>query len=221
MFVREVVAAMLRRWYLLPLVLVAAAACSGLALSQVAPVHRATASVVLVPPETTLGETGNPYLFLGGLEQSVDVLSRTVDSQRVREEIDDAVPAGSYEIAGDTSTSAPIVLVTTEAGTAAEADRLLDEVLEVMPRELAVLQDDLGVDGRAQITTQTVARTDRPEAVQRTRYRFTVLAATGGVVLGLLVVLTVDGLLLRRRRRRPPDVAVAVAALAPARLQDR
>jgi uncharacterized protein involved in exopolysaccharide biosynthesis len=221
MFLREVVAALLRRWYLFPVVLVVAGASAAAALSQVGPVHRATASVVLVPPETTLAETGNPYLFLGGLEQSVDVLSRTVDSQRVREEVEEAEPGGSYEVVADTSTSAPIVLITAEAGSAADADRLLDRVLEIVPRELAALQDDLGVAQRARITTQTVARTDRPETVQRTRYRLTVLAAGLGGVLGLMLVVTVDGLLLRRRRRRSVEGTTAVAALAPDSTRDR
>ncbi|QCW50794.2 hypothetical protein FE634_10910 [Nocardioides dongxiaopingii] len=220
MFVRDVFKALVRRWYLVPLVLAMTAGGVAAALSQVGPTYRSTASVVLVPPETTLGVTGNPYLFLGGLEQSVDVLSRTLSSQEVRAQVRDAAGTDrDYEVVGDVATSAPIVLATAEGGSAAEADRLLDAVLDAVPEVLAKLQDDLGVKPGAQIDTQVIARTDEPEVVQKTRLRLAVLAAGAGGVLGLLVVLALDGVLLRRRLRRdtrrpssasPEPVAVAL-----------
>ncbi len=213
MYVRDLLQTVRRRWYLVPLVIAAAIGCGLLALDHVGPQYRGSASVVLVPPETTLQTTGNPYLFLGGLEQSVDVLSRTMGSQRVRESIKDDVPAGDYTITSDVSTSAPIVLVETEASSADGAELLLSHVLLVAPTVLSQLQSDLDVPKNAKITTQVIARSTKPLAVQKTRYRLTFVAGGAGFTLGLLLVFLLDGLLLRRRHRatraEAPDEAAA------------
>ena len=95
MYVRDLFLSLRRRWYLLPVVLMATVACAMVSADRVGPTYRSSATVVLVPPETTLGETGNPYLFLGGLQQSVDVLSRTVGSEYVRRPSRAACPRGA------------------------------------------------------------------------------------------------------------------------------
>ena len=102
----------------------------------------------------------------------------------------------------DYTTSAPIVLVTTEAQSAAAADGMLAAVIDRVPVSLARLQEALGVPGSAQITTQLIARSDNPEMVLSSRYRAMVMIGGALMVIGLLLVAMVDGLLRRRSLRR-------------------
>ena len=213
MYVRDLFLSLRRRWYLLPVVVLLAVGCAALAADRVAPTYRTSASVVLVPPETTLGETGNPYLFLGGLQQSVDVLSRTLGSEYVRESIMSSVSDGSYDVSSDVTTSAPIVYTTSEAETPEAADRLLTVVLSQVPRVLSQLQQSVSVRPKSRITTQVIARSERPEKVQRGQYRAVVLAFGAAFTLGLLLVGLLDGLLVRRRGSRGAALVLAARAI--------
>lgn len=202
MYIRDLFSSLCRRWYLVPVVVLLAVGGALLTADRVAPTYRASASVVLVPPETTLADTGNPYLFLGGLQQSVDVLSRTLGSEYIRETIKAQAPGGSYDVSSDVTTSAPIVLVTSEASSPEAADRLLSRVLGQVPHVLSRLQQSLSVRQKSQITTQVIARSQEPEKIQRGQYRAMVLAIGASLALGVLLVSLLDGLLLRRRGTR-------------------
>lgn len=202
MYLTELAQSLKRRWYLLLAVTVLAVIATTFIVSRLPATYRANASIVLVPPETTLGDTGNPYLFLGGLEQSVDVLSRDLGSEQVREQMaQQGGSAASYTVTPDYTTSAPIVLVTTEASSAAAADAMLDAVVDQVPVSLARLQTALAVSGSAQITTQLIARSEKPETVMSGRYRAMVMVGGALMVADVLFVAMVDGLLRRRRLR--------------------
>ncbi len=202
MYVREAFRSLLRRWYLVAIALaLTAAAAWGLA-QLVEPTYKATASVVLVPPETTLGDTGNPYLFLGGLDQTVDVLARSMNSGATRDSIAAADPSGDFAAVADFTTSAPIILASAEDSSPAGADRLLDEVLARVSKNLAALQSDLAVQSKSQITAQVVSRTAEPEVMQKARYRQLVMGTCGVLVLLLFPIAVIDSLLQRRRLSR-------------------
>lgn len=202
MYLTELAQSLRRRWYLLLAVTVLAVATTTFVVSRLPATYRANASIVLVPPETTLGDTGNPYLFLGGLEQSVDVLSRDLGSEQVRDQMAQKGGASaSYTVTPDFTTSAPIVLVTTEASSADAADAMLDAVVAQVPVSLTRLQEALAVSGSAQITTQLIARSEEPEIVMSGRYRAMVMIGGALMVGGVLLVAAVDGLLRRRRMR--------------------
>ena len=200
MFLRELARVLRRRWQFLIVALLLAAGVAFLMLRVVAADYRTSASVVLVPPETTLGDTGNPYLFLGGLDQTVDVLARSLNNGDARAAIEDATPiGGGYTADADFTTSAPIILVTTEATTADEASALLDVVLERVTRNLNELQSDVGVPPRSQIGSQVVAR-DEPEALQKPRLRQVGIITIASLLALLLLIAAVDSVLARRRR---------------------
>ena len=130
------------------------------------------------------------------------MLSRTLNSADVHRKIVSGAPSGTYEVMGDVTTSAPILLATTEAHAPASADKMLARVLAQVPVALRHLQDSLGVAPSAQITTQLIAHSGHPLVVQKKRYRSIVLAGGSSMALGLLMVGLLDGLLLRRRARR-------------------
>lgn len=191
-----------RRWHVVLVALLVAACTAALLLRVVAADYSTSASLVLVPPETTLGDTGNPYLFLGGLDQTVDVLARSMNNADVRSAIEEVTPEGAgFTAVADFTTSAPIILVTTQAKTAGEANDLLEAVLDQVSRSLVQLQADLGVEPSSRIGSQVVVRAD-PEALQKPRIRQIALA-TIGVLMALLMLIAVgDSLLTRRRRTR-------------------
>lgn len=215
MYVRDMMRSLLRRWYLVAMALVlSAGAAYGLA-QAVRPTYKASASVVLVPPETTLGDTGNPYLFLGGLDQTVDVLARSMNSGATRNDIKREVPDGDFAATADFTTSAPIIVAEAEDTSAAGADRLLDVVLARVSDNLAALQADLSVQSKAQISDQVVSRSAKPEVMQKARYRQVVMGALGVLLVLLLPVAVVDSLLQRRRIRRAQAPPARPAGAGP------
>lgn len=172
------------------------------AASAIAPTYEAKASLVLVPPETTTGHSGNPYLFLGGLQQSVDVLTRALSADNIRESVAKTAPSGAYDVTADVSTSAPIVLISAKAPTSDAAQALLTAVESQVPVTLRELQNSLSVRPGAQITSMVVTNDEAPKAIQKARYRTIVMVGVGTLGLGFLMIAVLDGLLQRRSARR-------------------
>ncbi|GHS87620.1 hypothetical protein AGMMS50218_09890 [Actinomycetota bacterium] len=204
---------LLRRWYLTMAALVAAGALTVLTASFVTPTYTASASVVLLPPASSLEDGGNPYLSLGGLSQTVDVVTRALTSDATRKEIAAAVPDGAYEAAPDWSTSGPILTLDASGPTQRATMDTLEAVLAQVPTTLSTLQDQLGVANNAQITSTPLAVDEEPEAVQQTRMRATVAAGAVALIGGTMLIGAIDGLLLRRKARKEA-AALAAAALA-------
>lgn len=202
MHMRDTLDVLRRRWYLVLLAVLISIGLVSLLATRLEPAYRATASVVLVPPDSTVGEAGNPYLFLGGLSQSVDVLSRSVNSETTRNKVEDLAPSGHYETVADATTSAPILVVTTEDSSGDGAMNLLAAVLAQVPTSLSELQDQVGVASNARITSQVVTASDEPEVAQKARVRSLAMVGIAALGVGLLITGLVDGLLARRGRVR-------------------
>lgn len=192
--------ALKRRWYLVNAAVVVAAFTMAGLMNVLPADYRTSASVVMVPPESTLGETGNPYLFLGGLDQLVDVVARSMNDGLARSSIEDFTPPGAaYTATADFTTSAPIILVTAEASTPQQATDLLEVVVEQVSKNLGDLQGDVGVPPRSVIGSQVVARND-PEALQKPRLRQIAVATIAILMLMLTLVAVLDSVLIRRRQ---------------------
>lgn len=201
MYARDVMASLRRRWLLAIVAIGLATGAALFAASAIAPTYEAKSSLVLVPPETTTGHSGNPYLFLGGLQQSVDVLTRALTADTQRELVAKQAPTGMYDVVADLATSAPILLVSAKAPTSAAAQALLEEVKSQVPVTLRELQDSLGVRTGAQITSMVVTN-DEPVAIQKARYRSVVLVGVATLAVGLLLIAVLDGALEQRRAKR-------------------
>lgn len=202
MYLRELGRLLRRRWPFVVVALLISGCLAAVLLRVVAADYRTSASVVLVPPETTLGDTGNPYLFLGGLDQTVDVLARSLNNGDARAAIESVTPVDAgYTADADFTTSAPIILVTAEAKRAEDATYLLNAVLARVTQNLVELQSDVGVPARSQIGSQVVAR-DEPEALQKPRLRQVALVTIASLVALILLIAAVDSLLARRPRTK-------------------
>lgn len=213
MYMHDVGASLVHRWYLFLLALLASGGLCLLVADLVPATYESKASIVLVPPESTVnpvGENpdaqtprGNPYLYLGGLDQALDVVIRSVDSAQTHETVARTVP-GEFEVTPDWTTSAPLLVVKAEAATSAETARLLEAVLAQVPVSLGRLQDRLDIPAESRITTFVVAADETPLPDRTIQIRLVALAGGGSLALFALVIAALDGL-LQRRRQSPAD----------------
>lgn len=211
MYVRDLVRSMIKRWYLVLIGLLLTAGL-GWGILRIVPVsYVSEASMVLLPPKVSTEPNGNPYLYLGGLGQALDVLTRALDADAAREPLEDAHPHATFEIAADTSTSGPILLVTSTATTARGAQDMTAAVLSAVPAALTKLQTDLSVPAKSRIEVMTLAvdQSAKQDAKLRTQALLGGIAA--GVTLTILLTGFIDGLLRARKARRKAHRKAQVA----------
>jgi hypothetical protein len=189
---------MARRWYLTVVGLLLTVAICLIGSAVVKPTYEATASILLLPPATSVGAGGNPYLQLGGLTQVVDVLSRALATRDMSSRITAADPKGEYTAAADVTTRGPILLLTATAPTSAGSLLVLDTLIRQAPTTLTGLQTDLNIAARSQITSMVLIRDSEATPIQKTRIRVLVAIAALGVVLTAFGIALLDALLTRR-----------------------
>ncbi|WP_411701295.1 hypothetical protein [Conyzicola sp.] len=202
MNLRDFVGSLARRWWVLVIGL-ALTAVAAVNVYQLVPVsYTASASVVLLPPKTLVGDVGNPFLYLGGLSQAVDVLVRKVAADEVSDPIERANPDSEFEIYSDTSSSGPIIVIFGQGPTKAATLDVVRDVLDATTPALQDMQTNLAVSPDSLITLDTLAVDKKPEIDQKNRLQAVLGVAGVGVVLTLLLAAVVDSLLLARRARR-------------------
>lgn len=201
-------AAMLRRWYLVLVAVVATLAMTTLTVNKVGPTYTAEGTVLLFPPTTTVERgsesvtEGNPYLFLGGLNQARDILIRSLTSSSSREAIKRQVRSATFEMVPDLSTSGPVIAVNVGAPTRAEALQALDAVVARVPDQLSDMQSGLGLARSALITSKVLTLDTKPKVVRKGQIRAGIVAGAGTLALSLLLIGLFDGLWSARRRRQ-------------------
>lgn len=216
MYLRDLADSLLRRWILVVLAVMMTAGMCFLAARSIAPTYKAEASMVLVPPKSVVEPTANRFLGLSSLTQAVDVLTRLLNADETQELVHKTAAAGTYEATVDDATSAPVLVVTAEAPTAAAAGALVDAVLKQTPSSLAALQSKLSIAPKAAITSIPLTR-DAPKADQKSRLRAIAALGVMGLAGGAVLIGALDGLLLVRAskkelRRRRNDGAPPTAA---------
>lgn len=204
MYLRDLLRSLGRRWYF---VLVGLAVTAGLcvAVFQVVPVsYNSQASVVLLPPKTSTGADGNPFLYLGGLSQAVDVLTRTINSDATAKPLLKANPGAKFTIAADATTTGPIILITSTAPTSDRAQAMTSSVLAATTTALDSVQSQLSVKSQSLISVMTIAVDTKGKLDEKTRAQALIGAGAAGTVLTIILTGLVDGLLRSRRRRNAP-----------------
>ena len=202
MQLRTVLASVARRWY----VVVAGILVTGLlclAVQTTAPEkYKSQASLVLMPSSQSIGDAGNPYLYLGGMSEALDILIRKITSQPVRERLLANYGSATYVAEPDRGTSGAILVITATADNPEETTALLKAVMDETPRSLNDMQEALNVAVPARITTMSllVDREAVPEVKARTQ--LVLISAAGGITLTLVLSVLLDGLLMTRARRK-------------------
>lgn len=220
MYLSEILAGLRRRWWLVVVGVLLTALGSAYVVSLVPPEQVARASVLLVPPEVVVGDTGNPYLGLNGLQPAADVLARALNDGQGHADLAPPGGTGDFVVSRDTSSSGPVLVVEVTDTDPDSAIAMLDDVLAAMPDMLEQLQADVDAPTSSFIRMTVVTRDDIPEASSKTQIRALLVSVVGGLALTAFLTYAIDGLLVRRgleRRRggRPAPTATHAASAAP------
>lgn len=201
MRLRDTMNALRRRWYLLALGLVVTAVGCFFVFDQTPADYEARGSMVLMPPPATVGDEGNPFLFLGGMGQALDVLNRHVNAAEVTEPVLDAHPGTTYTIDPDPSTSGSIIQIVATGPSPKAAMAVLYDALGTVPVALDAMQNDLQIEDYLRISVMPVVVDDEATKDDKDRLQALIFAAATGIVATILLVGIVDGVLLSAGRR--------------------
>lgn len=209
----DVLRTLISRWYLLIVGLAATGALCVVALQQVPPSYEARGTVLLLPPENLLSDGANPFLYLGGLEQPAEIVTKYLDADAPREALAATEPTAVYAVALDqSSTSGPVIAVTVQDVTPEGAVRVLNEVLDSIPAALRTLEESIAVPEGSSIGSMRLSVDETPSTVTKESLRAVMAAAAVGSLSTVLGIAVLDGFLRRRaakRRVRRADVPAA------------
>lgn len=205
MRVRETVGSLLRRWYIVLFGLLLTSAMCWVVQERVPATYEAKGSMVLMPPSATVGTEGNPYLYLGGMSEALDVLIRHVTAAETVKRVLDDFPDTTYSVQADRSTSGSIVVVSAAGATAEDTLGVLQAALDKVPAALTGMQDELSIADKLRINVRTVVVDNQATKDDQTQTRMMMLAAGAGVVGTLLFTAMGDGFLRGRNNARDTD----------------
>jgi hypothetical protein len=204
MRVRETVSSLLRRWYILMVGLLLTAAMCWVVQGRVPVTYEAKGSQVLMPPSATVGE-GNPYLYLGGLSQALDVLIRHVNAAEVTQPVLRAFPGTAFSVEADGSTSGSILVISASGSTPEGTLGVLQAALDKIPAALKDMQDELAIADRVRINVRTVVVDGQATKNNQSQMRLVLLAAGGGTVGTVLLTAMMDNFLSGRKKPTQTD----------------
>lgn len=202
MFVHDLIQGLLRRWYFVVACLLATFTFAGYIYVTTPPTFEAHASVVLVPPIAQVKEGSNPFLYMGGLEQALAVLTVRVGSPAVADPILRKDPELTYTVARDTGTAGPIIRITAEGNSEEATLRILSGVVKAMPDSMAYLQDELKVPNNVRITVMTIVQDEETKAVAKKQQRLVLTIVGAGFLVTVLLTAVLDRTLNVRKAKK-------------------
>lgn len=197
-WLREMLQGLLRRWYIFLGLLLFVMISAYMAYQAVPNSYSAKASMVLMPPQSSVGANGNPYLLLGGMSQALDLLSAKLTAAETQVPIAAANPNISFDILPDRTNSAPVLLATVRGENQTEVMEALDDVQAAIPRTLTALQDSQAVPASSRIGLMALVRDTKPASDTKSKTVSVLFTAGGGAMLAVLLTGLIDGRLLAR-----------------------
>lgn len=198
----DVIRALARRWYFVVLGAILTVGLTVVAYASTPPQYNARALVLLLPSGSAVGESGNPLLALGGLEQPAGILVAYFSSASAREEVEQRSATAEYVVGIDDSTRGPVIVVDVTDSDPQRTLNTLGFILDRIPEGLAALQDQVEVQSDAVITSMTLTLDERAELDMGGTIRAMIAALVVGVALTCTSTFALDGLLRRRQLRR-------------------
>lgn len=203
MIASDILSGLLRRWYIVCLGLLLAGILAGLTWSAIPPKYERSAEQLLLPGVGTLPEgSTNPFLYLGGVANAAEVMTRAVGSDNTLNEIAVAHPGASVEVDRDTSTAGPFLHITVTSNDEVETNEALAEMVRRTPVMLEALQEEEDVKPSERITVIPVTIDQQSKVTHRNRQFAAVSVAVVVVILTLLLASFIDGVAQRRRAER-------------------
>lgn len=199
MQLKELIRSLARRWYMVLAGLALTTGMCAVAYEKVPATYEASGSLVLMPPSATVGSTGNPYLYLVGMSQALDVLTRRANAAEVRGPLLEDFPAMTYSVDADRSTSGAVVVVKVSSPNPNETMDGLKAALATVPATLKAMQDELSVPDYSRINLKTIVVAPEPTVENKAQLQLLIVTAGAGAVGTVLLARFLDGLLLARR----------------------
>jgi len=200
--VADMMGALGRRWYVLVAGLIIAGLAAYGAWTLVKVEYTRTATQLMLPGPGTIPDNANPFLFVGGLSQAADVLVRKMGSPDVLSQVEDAYPDVEIVITRDPLSSGPVILASVTSPSDADAEAVIDDLLELTGSTLLDIQRTQGIPSTDRISLVTLTTDDEGLVEQKTRLVASGIAGAGTVALTLLMVALIDGLARSRSQRR-------------------
>jgi hypothetical protein len=211
-----------RRWATaLPVLLIGLIAC--MAINQTTkPVYEATGAVLLTsPPTSDAGvkvdsSSYNPYVSFGGLAIAEDILIRRLnDGQTVLHLGREGIRPG-YKVMPNIHTNRPIIEVTAEGATAAQATKSVGGLLAELSSQLESLQAKAGVERQYDMSMSAISSSSFATPVNRQRNRRLTIVVVADLISLVGFALLAESVAGRRRhrdgrRQRPAGVHQARA----------
>lgn len=222
MYVWDLVRVLRRRWYVAIPGLLITIIAAGLTVQLYPPSFQATGSVLLISPSTTGGtgpdanQRSNPYLNFGApLGATADVVSAAVDSDRTVQRLRTQGATGTYQVALNPTSSAPLMSVEATAGTSTEATATLNAVISEISSQLGDIQDAAGSPRNQYIRAQTVTVSPKALPVHGSLIRALAVIGLVGLLGSCGGAVIVEGISRGRGRKQQnapalPDNEAAV-----------
>lgn len=198
---------MLRRWYVVLVCLVLTAGGVYAISRTVQATYQSSATVTLLPPDSVVTEEGNPYLFMGGLDQALSVLAVKLNSTDVAEMLIEGDE--TYSVEKDAIGPGPLINITAEARSGPASAELRDRILDRLPQDLRQMQDQLGVTAESQIGAMTVVQSAEPTKMVKEQVRAMLAVAALGIGMTVGIVGLFDRWMLTRAAKRTAEEAHA------------
>ncbi|TPV49818.1 hypothetical protein FJ661_14580 [Pseudarthrobacter phenanthrenivorans] len=203
---RDMLVSLWRLWYVVLAGFVATAYICYFLYQNVPASYTAQGSLVMMPPSSTVGPDGNPFLFLGGMSQALDILSAKVSSEEIAKPIVDPYPDTSYVAEPDRSTSGSVLLISVTSGNQSDIMDVLNTSVAAVPIALKEMQDAQNIPEESRLGLMTLVVDKEP--TEETKTRTASVLGAGGVGAALTVLLTgfIDGRILAWRQRKETEV---------------
>jgi len=219
----EATRVLLRRWWVVVPVLLVTALFALRLSERVQPEYSASATLVMLAPFRTNGETGvatsNPFLnFSGALTTTAYVIQSALDRDEVRLQIAREGLASNYTVGPETRgtqgdvRSTPLVLVSVTTGAPGQATATVNRVVELFQAELKTRQSSLGTPRNETITSQVISPAVRATAAGSGGRRVLYSVGALGLLAAALVAFAVDAMIVRYTARNASRLASRAAA---------
>jgi len=199
--------ALRRRWLLVLIGLLMSAGLAATAYLVSKPTYEITATVLLLPPSSSVPPDSNPYLMLGGLRQAVDLVGVALSDENTAHDLQAISRDVQFTAQADPRSSAPILVIDVKDSTAAGAVQIRDLLVQRVPARLDAMQRALSVAPGNRVTATVVTSDNQALEVGRQRLRLAVVALAAGLASTLALTALWDSHRLRRAVPAPPSSA--------------
>lgn len=203
--VLNVLRVLARRWYVVILGLLLTAGLVYVATLAAPSEFRSRALILLLPSEEAVGEGGNPFLALDGLEQPASLVVAYFTSTAAQDEVAAQSATAAYNVVLDAQVRGPVILVQVTDETEAQSLAILGYLTDRVSEELRRLQVDVGAPESSIIGSMLLTRDAEAVEDNGAEVRLVIAALTVGLIGTGFLAFGLDSFVAPRASRRAED----------------